>query len=121
MPLLRNPPPPPQPRRAERRAHPRTQLFCAVKVLVDEALALSVRDISIGGIAVAADGLDLTVFRVGSCHELLVFDAADDSLPTVRAIASVVRHDALGMALTWTGRDPRVTDELRRLLAAYQP
>jgi len=114
---LAMPPPPPMPKWLERRAHPRVQLFCAVRVLVDEGLALAVRDFSLGGIALAADGLDLSRFTVGSCHELLVFDAADEHLPTVRAIARVVRHDPLGMAMTWAGNDPGVSEQLRKLMA----
>src|SRR5438067_1271656 len=103
MARLAIPPPPPRPLR--QRAHPRLQLFCAVKVLLDEALALSVRNLSAGGLAVASDGHDLSAFAVGSCHELLVFDAADEQQPTLRAVATVVWRDGLGMGLSWTGKD----------------
>lgn len=86
-----------------------------------EAMILPARNISLGGVHLAADGHDLGGFPEGHQLDVLVFDALDESHRPVRLRAVVMRHDADGMALMWSSSDSSAAVELARLLDAMQP
>jgi hypothetical protein len=74
-----------------------------------ETLILPARNLSLGGIFLANDGNDLASLRIGTQVELLVFDAANEGSPAVRAFAEVVRLDSQGLGLRW--REDRETSK----------
>lgn len=114
---LRTPPPPPRP---NARKHPRFELMAGVEVHTgDETLVLPARNLSLGGIFLTADGNDLSRLALGTTVELLVFNAADESHPAVRAHAEVVRHDDSGVGLRW--REGTDAKQLSSLLEALRP
>lgn len=112
--MTKYPPPPPG---AEKRRHPRFEnLFASVHLARgDETLVLTVRNLSLGGTAVAADSNDLSWLTVGTSHEVLLFDAAHDGIEPVRLMATVVRRDPGGVAFMWDDRDPVLAHGLARL------
>jgi hypothetical protein len=113
----RTPPPPP---RNNARRHQRFELMASVEVHKgDETLILPARNLSLGGIYLANDGNDLTPFKVGTSVEILVFNAADETHPPVKAGASVVRHDMGGIALKWH-EDADASLKLASLLEAIK-
>jgi hypothetical protein len=90
------------PEPSDSRRHPRYELYASVELQgAGETLILPARNISLGGMFVDADGHDLSAFPIGAVLSILVFDAADESGPTVRATAAVLRHDPEGIALKW--------------------
>ncbi len=90
---------PPEPPR--KRRYPRLELQAAVKVQHSGAgLLLPVRNVSRGGVLVAASGHDLSAFPLGTTHSLTIFDP-DDPTREARIEARVVRHDNTGMAVSW--------------------
>ena len=96
--------PPSQGRPSEQRQHPRFEVFASVELKRgDDTLVLAVKDISLGGIYVSADSHDVGALKIGSIHELHVFDALDASGPAVFRRAVVVRHTSEGVGLSWTG------------------
>ncbi len=115
-----NPPAPPA--RGQARRHPRYELFASVEVHHGEAtLVLPARNISLGGLYLAADGNDLSVLTMGDVVEVMLFDAIDEGKPTVRADAMVVRLDVDGVAITWASTDPVVAHKLASLLERLNP
>ena len=64
---------------------------------------MTVRNLSAGGVLLAADGHDLAGFAVGTRLEVTLFAPGR---PQARLLlrAEVVRHEPLGMALRW-GQD----------------
>jgi hypothetical protein len=118
MPIPSAPPPPPK---KDTRKHPRYEMMASVEVHgVAETVILPARNISLGGVYIAADGHDLTGFALGAELELLVFDALDEGHEPVRLMGQVVRHDDLGMALMWEYSDPETPDKLGKLLESLQ-
>jgi hypothetical protein len=113
---------PPKGQRKNTRRHPRFELFASVELHDgEETVVLPARNLSLGGVSLAADGHDLTRFHVGSIIDVLIFDAVDESTPPVRAPARVQRHDPDSMALMWNATDPHVAELLASLLRKLQP
>jgi PilZ domain-containing protein len=114
-----SPPPPPKPK--ETRRHPRFELFASVELHAEEeTLVLPARNISLGGVYLAADGHDLGALEVGMEIEVLVFDALDESRRPVRLVGEVVRLEEHGVALMWADSDPDVARNVTRLLHRLQ-
>jgi hypothetical protein len=114
--------PPPPPRKKENRRHPRYELFASVEITRgDETLILPARNLSLGGVSLAADGNDLSRFAVGAEVSVDVFDLSDETRPPVRAPAVVLRHERGAVALMWRGEDPRVARDLALLLEVLKP
>ena len=106
----------------ERRRHPRYELFTSVRVPGgDETVVLYTRNISLGGVALATDGTALSQWPVGSLHELLIFDVADETVEPLRATGMVVRQSEEGIALMWSGDDPPDAQRLARLFEGRRP
>lgn len=106
----------------EKRRHPRFELYASVELRgAGETLILPARNLSLGGVSLAADGHDLSSFADGRSFEVMIFDAVDEANPPVRAPAKVIRHDADGMALMWTISDPEMSEKLARLLETLKP
>jgi PilZ domain-containing protein len=85
----------------DRRRHPRLELFALVELKSAlETLILTVRNLSVGGVLLSADGHDLTQFPMGTRHEVSVF-TPDETASRLVLTGEVVRHDAGGMALRW--------------------
>ncbi len=87
----------------------------------EETLLLPARNISLGGVYLAADGHDLDALELGMELEVLVFDALDDKRKPVRLTGEIVRHDGDGLALMWADSDPAIAIELAKLLDRLQP
>ena len=81
---------------------------------------LPARNISLGGVYLAADGHDLGALELGMEIEVLVFDALDESRKPVRLVGEVVRLDEHGVALMWADSDPDVARGVARLLHRLQ-
>jgi hypothetical protein len=114
--------PPPPPKKKDTRKHPRFDLFASVEVHgAGETVILPARNISLGGVYLTADGHDLGTFAVGLELEVLVFDALDDKHEPVRLAGQVVRHDEMGIALSWADADPDTAQKLDKLLSSLQP
>lgn len=89
----------------DQRLHPRIELFATVELRgLDEVLILSLRNVSLGGAFLSADGNDLSGIRVGSEHELAVFEG-EDTKGEIVVRARVVRKESNGLALSWIGED----------------
>ena len=116
------PPSPPKKKDKDLRVHPRYELFASVEVHADDVtLVLPARNISLGGIYLAADGNDLDALPVDEEVEIMVFDALDEGETAVRAMAKIVRRDREGVALTWATTDPIVARKLAGLLERLTP
>jgi hypothetical protein len=90
---------------ANRRKHPRFELHAMVQLAAGrEALTLSVKNISLGGVYLLSNGYNLGFFAPGSQHKLTMFDPANVG-EQVTASAKVVRHKKDGMALVWNEDD----------------
>jgi hypothetical protein len=90
------------------RRYPRLELHAQVRLPQGtEGLLLPVRNVSRGGVLVAAAGHDLSAFRISSPHPLELVDP-DGTVPAATLEARVVRHDAIGMALSWDHSDAAV-------------
>lgn len=89
-------------------------------VAARETLILPARNISLGGIYLAADGHDLRALREGSEVEVHLFDALNERTRPVRLAATVVRHDGAGMALMWADTDADAAASLAKLLTSLQ-
>lgn len=114
--------PPPPPRKNSRRRYRRYELLASVEVIAArETLLLPARNISLGGVYLAADGHDLAAFGDGTEVEVQVFDALDEGSRAVRLTAKVVRHDEGGMALMWAGDEAATAEALAPLLATLPP
>lgn len=112
---LRTPPPPPKP---NARKHQRYELLASVELHHgSETLVLPARNLSLGGIFLGSDGHDLATLPIGHQVELLVFNAADEEAPAVRALAEVVRHDEAGVGLKWR-EDRETSKQIASLLHA---
>jgi hypothetical protein len=113
-----NPPQPPtRDASKEARRHPRFELFASVELHHgEETLVLPARNISLGGLYVAADGNDLGALEVGETVQIMLFDIADEGQPAVRADATIIRKEAEGMALIWASTDPIVAHKVASLL-----
>lgn len=85
-----------------------------------ETIVLPARNISLGGVFLAADGHDLGNLAPATVLDVLVFDALDESNRPVRLHAEVVRRERDGVALMWTSDDPNAAIELARLLDAMK-
>jgi hypothetical protein len=108
--------PPPPPKR-ESRQHPRYELYASVELRRGEdALVLPARNISLGGLYLAADGNRLNKIEVGETVDVVVFDAMDASMPTLRAAAQVVRNEGQGLALGWATTDPVLFNQVATIL-----
>jgi hypothetical protein len=81
-----------------------------------ETMILPARNISLGGVYLAADGHDLSGIAVGSRIDVQVFDALDEGKQPVRLDARVVRCDERGMALQWLSVDALEASELSKLM-----
>jgi hypothetical protein len=89
----------------EKRRHRRHEIFATVKMeRDDEVHILSVRDISVGGVFLSRETVDLSHLAVGQTIELALFNTGADE--ELRIGARVRRHDARGMALTWVHDEP---------------
>ena len=87
------------------RKHPRVELYASVELKAgEEMVILTVRNISIGGVFVCSDGQDLSVFEIGSRHELSIFTPSDVEKELI-VRGRVVRHDPDGMAIEWREDD----------------
>ena len=114
----RQPPPPP---RRNLRKHPRYELLASVELHHGtETVILPARNLSLGGIYLGGDGNDLKSLKRGTSVEVLLFNAADESHPAVRAGAKVVRIDDDGIALRWL-EDSDSSLALASLLEALKP
>jgi PilZ domain len=112
-----NPPQPPARASKEARQHPRFELFASVELhRAQETLVLPARNISLGGLYLAADGNDLSSLAVGEVVQIMLFDVADEGQPTVRADATIIRKDKEGLGLTWASTDPVIARKLATLL-----
>lgn len=90
-------------RPGEKRRHSRIELFATVELRgSDVILILSIKNISLGGAFLVADGADLGPFKIGSQQELVLFDGNDDDR-RVTVTARIVRKDQGGMAVIWVG------------------
>ena len=109
--------------RKNTRRHPRFELFASVELHQNqETVVLPARNLSLGGVSLAADGHDLSHFDNGSVIEVLIFDAFDEHAEPVRSSARVLRHDPDGsMALMWNATDPDVAAALASLLQKLKP
>jgi hypothetical protein len=109
--------------RKNTRRHPRYELFASVELQQDgEAVVLPARNLSLGGVSLAADGYDLSRFEHGMVIDVLIFDALDETTAPVRSSARVLRHDPNGsMALMWNATDPVVAGALASLLHKLKP
>jgi hypothetical protein len=97
-------------------------MYASVELVAGgETMVLPARNISLGGVFLAADGHDLGALQVGGVLEVQVFNALDESHRPVRLHARVLRHDANSMALMWTSEEPHAARELARLLETLQP
>lgn len=85
-----------------------------------ESLILPARNISLGGVYLAADGHDLSGFELGTETEVLVFDALNEKKRPVKLTGQVVRQDDAGMALMWTATDSDAALALAKLLDAMK-
>jgi hypothetical protein len=114
---------PPKPPAKNTRKYPRYELFATVELSRgEETLVLPARNISLGGLYVAADGNDLSAIKAGDTVKVTLFDAIDEGHPHVRGQAQVVRHEGeAGLALTWSSTDPIVTRKLASLLERLNP
>lgn len=106
MNTVQTPPDFPRPRR-----YPRLELRAFVELGGgdDASAPLPVRNISRGGVLVAADAPLAARFPLGAMLPLVIVDAAGDIDAAARVEARVVRHDAGGMALSWDDSDASVT------------
>ena len=86
-----------------------------------EMLVLPARNISLGGVYLAADGHDLGMLDLGMEIEVVVFDALDESRRPVRLVGEVVRVEDHGVALMCADSDPDVARNVARLLHRLQP
>jgi hypothetical protein len=110
------PPPPP----SNKREFPRYELMASVELREgEETVILPARNLSLGGMYVGADGNDLRHFGIGHEVEVMVFNAADENHPAVRAKAKVVRFDGEGLALKWQS-DRETQSQLTQLLKAIR-
>lgn len=73
------------------------------------ALRLPVRNVSRGGVLVGAAGNDLSTFTLGTSHHLIIVDSEGQNPRNAAVEARVVRHDAVGMALSWDDSDTSVS------------
>jgi hypothetical protein len=104
----------------DQRRYRRFELFASVELRVgDETLILPARNVSQGGIFLASDGNDLTSLEAGSAVEVYLFDVTDESRPSVRGVATVVRTTGEGVALAWK-LDEKLERALRVLIEAIQ-
>lgn len=80
---------------------PRYELYTSIQVDGGgEVLILTVKNLSLTGVLVAADGHDLGPFVVGSSYRLAIF-APENERYQVEVLGRVVRMAAGQMALTW--------------------
>jgi hypothetical protein len=108
--------PPPPPKR-DTRQHPRYELYASVELRHgDVSLVLPARNISLGGLYLAADGNRLDGISVGELVDVMVFDAMDASFPTLRSVAQVVHNEGSGLGLSWSTTDPVLFDQLATIL-----
>lgn len=113
---------PPKPPQKEARQHPRFELFATVELhRGEETLVLPARNISLGGLYLAADGNDVSHLYVGDIVEVTLFDAIDEGKPFVRGAAQLARRDEDGLALSWASSDPVVARKLASLLERLNP
>lgn len=111
--------PPGDPESGKRR-HPRFELCASVELKrTREILVLSVRNISLGGAFLVADGHDLSQFPLRSAHEVVLFDPENVD-HQIELGARVARHDADGMAITWI-QEEGVIFRLSDLIDKLQP
>jgi hypothetical protein len=99
----------------ERRWHPRYVLHACAELAGDDSLTLRVRNISVTGVLLWADGRNLAQFPVGSDQDVVIFNPDDPSLQ-VSLRARVVRHDVplRSIALIW--KDAEAIADVGRLL-----
>lgn len=113
------PPPPPKPKNTRR--HPRFEIFASVELhAAKETVVLPLRNISLGGAYLSADGHDLAAFDVGMEIEVLVFDVLNEQRKPVTLVGEIVRHDGEGLALMWADSDPDIALRLVQLLDQIQ-
>lgn len=74
---------------------------------------MPVRNISVSGVLLTADGSDLSQFPVGSDQDMVIFNPDDPALQ-VPVRARVVRRAHDGLALSWNAAEAIV--EVGRLL-----
>src|SRR5579859_7822976 len=110
--------PPAPPTTKERRRHPRHELYAWVELVTGgESVVLPVKNMSVSGLLLSADGNDLSKFPVGSDQAITIFDPGNPALK-VPVRARIIRHAADGLALTWTAVDTIL--EVGRLLKALR-
>src|SRR5260370_35467293 len=96
----------------ERRRYPRHDLYAHVELKGDKRLILSMRDISVAGVFLVAEGNDLSQFAVGSDQDLVILNPDDPAL-SVSVRARVVRRAPDGLALAWKAPET-ISDVSRR-------
>lgn len=84
----------------------------------DEVLILSVQNLSVTGVLVAADGHDLGQFLVGNSYQLSVFDPENERYQ-VEVVARVVRKQPDALALTWD--DEAALFRMQSLIQRLEP
>jgi hypothetical protein len=98
------------------------ELYAAVRIeLADETLILYARNISLGGVALEAELRELEQLPVGTTHEVLLFDAANEEIKPLALVGVVVRHDLTGFAMMWTNTDAETAFALASLLSRLKP
>jgi hypothetical protein len=98
---------------------PRLDLYASVELAGgDEVLILTVRNLSLTGVLVAADGHDLAQFTVGNEYRLLIFDP-DNERYQVEVLGRLVRTQPDAMAFSLDDEDAlfRVESLIKRLSA----
>lgn len=109
--------PQPHPPKPNSRQHPRFDLSVSVEVRHGAAtLVLPARNISLGGIYLAADGKRLNRLRVGDPVEVTVFDLLDEAKHVIRTTARVVRNEGQGIGLSWSTTDPVLAEQVTSIL-----
>ena len=108
---------PPSPPKPNARQYPRFDLSVSVEVRHGHTtLVLPARNISLGGIYLAADGKRLNRLRVGETVEVTVFDLLDEAKHMIRTTARVVRNEGQGIGLSWSTTDPVLSAQVTSIL-----
>jgi hypothetical protein len=89
----------------DKRRHPRVELYATLTLKgLEEVYVLKVRNLSMGGAFVLADGLDLSAVKVGAEHEVVLTDG-ENPVAAVVLKALVVRNVEEGLGIKWLGEE----------------
>lgn len=109
----------PEKKADNRRRHLRIELYATVALKApDETFILTLRNLSIGGAFLLADGHDLSTVDVGGEHEVVIVDGENPDRE-VTVTASVVRNAGDGLAVKWIGENDAF--KVASLLDLYAP